>query len=124
MIRGVHTMYYSSDPDGTRAFLRDVIGFPATDVGEGWLIFELPQADMGVHPAHPGERSAANTHDVSFYCDDIHGTVAGLKAKGVEFTEDVHDEGFGLVTHFRIPGGLHVQLYEPQYHTPQRAAWT
>src|SRR5206468_9190728 len=55
MIRGVHTMFYTSEPEALRAFLRDKLGFPATDVGGGWLIFDLPEADMGCHPADPGE---------------------------------------------------------------------
>ena len=38
MIRSVHTMFYSSEPEALRAFLRDKLGFPATDVGGGWLI--------------------------------------------------------------------------------------
>lgn len=33
MIRGVHTMFYSSDAEAPRAFIRDKLGFPATDVG-------------------------------------------------------------------------------------------
>ena len=49
MIRGVHTMFYSSEPGALRAFLRDKLGFSATDVGEGWLIFDVPEADMGCH---------------------------------------------------------------------------
>jgi hypothetical protein len=51
MIKGVHTMFYSSDAEGLRTFLRDKLGFKATDVGEGWLIFDLPEADMGCHPS-------------------------------------------------------------------------
>ena len=48
MIRGVHTMFYSSEPEALRAFLRDKLGLTSyTDVGEGWLIFDLPEADMG-----------------------------------------------------------------------------
>ena len=50
MIRGVHTMFYTSDAEATRAFIRDKLGFPYTDVHDGWLIFELPEADMGCHP--------------------------------------------------------------------------
>ena len=50
MIRGVHAMFYSSKADALRAFLRDTLGFRGTDVGEGWLIFDVPEADMGVHP--------------------------------------------------------------------------
>jgi catechol 2,3-dioxygenase-like lactoylglutathione lyase family enzyme len=111
-------MFYSSEPDALRAFLRDKLGFPATDVGGGWLIFDLPEADMGVHPvekdpAHPGPPSG--TSDISFYCDDIHRTMGELRAKGVEFTADVEDHGYGLVTFFKVPGGFTVQLYQPQY---------
>jgi len=42
MIRGVHTMFYSSQADALRAFLRDKLGLSATDIGQGWLIFDLP----------------------------------------------------------------------------------
>ena len=58
MIRGVHTMFYTSEPEALRAFLRDKLGFPATDVGGGWLIFDLPEADMGCHPAEESEEPA------------------------------------------------------------------
>ena len=115
MIKGVHTMFYSSQPEELRAFIRDKLGFPFTDVGDGWLIFDLPEADMGCHPADPVEGEPAGTHSISFYCDDIQKTVAELRQRGVEFTADVSDQGYGLVTHFKMPGGVVVQLYEPRY---------
>ena len=115
MIKGVHTMFYSSQADEMRAFLRDKLGFPATDVGEGWLIFDMPEADMGVHPAEPGQGPPAGTHAISFYCDDVEKTVAELKSRGVEFTMPVTDFGYGLVTHFKMPGDVEVQLYQPLY---------
>ena len=117
MIRGVHTMFYSSQPDATRAFLRDKLGFAATDVGGGWLIFGLPEAEMGCHPTEKedGNSVASGTPDISFYCDDIEKTVAELKAKGVEFTAPVADHGYGLVTFFKVPGDFQVQLYQPRY---------
>ena len=117
MIRGVHTMFYTSEPEALRAFLRDKLGFSATDVGEGWLIFDMPEADMGCHPADPSRAHGEpnGTHNISFYCDDIETTVAELKAKGVEFTKDIHDAGFGLATRFRVPGDFEIQLYQPHY---------
>ena len=115
MIKGVHTMFYSTAPDELRAFIRDKLGFPYTDVGDGWLIFDLPEADMGCHPAEDIEGESSGTHSISFYCDDIEKTVAELKQRGVEFTEDVQDVGYGLATHFRVPGGFQVQLYQPRY---------
>jgi catechol 2,3-dioxygenase-like lactoylglutathione lyase family enzyme len=117
MIRGVHTMFYTSEPEALRTFLRDKLGLPATDVGDGWLIFDLPEADMGCHPADPagahGEPSG--THSISFYCDDIRKTADELRRKGVEFVDDVSDRGYGLVTHFKVPGDFTVELYQPKY---------
>jgi catechol 2,3-dioxygenase-like lactoylglutathione lyase family enzyme len=115
MIRGVHTMFYSSEPEALRAFLRDKLGFLFTDVGEGWLIFDLPEADMGCHPADTKEGAPSGTHHISFYCDNIEKTVAELKGRGVEFVDAIADHGYGLVTHFKMPGGFQVQLYEPRY---------
>ena len=51
MIKGVHTMFYSSEVEELRTFIRDKLGFRGTDVGGGWLIFDIPEADMGCHPA-------------------------------------------------------------------------
>ena len=122
MITGVHTMFYSSKPEELRAFIRDKLGFSYTDVGEGWLIFDLPDAEMGCHPAEAQDGKRSGTHDISFYCDDIKKTVADLKARGVEFTDGIIDAGYGLVTHFKMPGDLEVQLFQPRYkrHTPSK----
>src|SRR5712692_4218229 len=118
MIRGIHGLFYSSDPGATRAFFKDQVKLPGSDIGEGWWIFDLPEGDLGVHPVDepkdPGGKDAGG-HDVSFYCDDIHGTVADLKSRGVPFTKDVEDHGYGLVTYFTAPGGVTVQLYQPRY---------
>lgn len=121
MIRGVHTMFYSSEPEALRAFLRDKLKFPYTDVGEGWLIFDLPEADMGCHPADTPAGAPSGTHNISFYCDDIEKTVAELQARGVEFTDPVANHGYGLVTFFKMPGNFKVQLYQPLYAKKQNA---
>ncbi|HEV3025699.1 MAG TPA: VOC family protein [Pirellulales bacterium] len=116
VIKGVHTMFYSSEPDALRTFLRETLRLPYTDVGQGWLIFDLPEADMGCHPSDPAQGgSPSGTQNISFYCDDIHKSVAELKARGVEFTHEIADHGYGLVTFFKVPGGFDVQLYQPRY---------
>ncbi|MGV9713543.1 VOC family protein [Gordonia sp. NPDC003424] len=114
MIRGMHAMFYSSDDGALREFLRDKLQLPGSDTGGGWLIFDAPEADLGVHPTD-GEQPPSGTADISFYCDDIEQTVAELTGRGVEFTGPVEDHGYGLVTHFHVPGGFTVQLYEPRY---------
>ena len=114
MIRGMHAMFYSSQADALRAFLRDKLGLCGTDVGGGWLIFNAPEADLGVHPTERGEPKSG-TADISFYCDDIALTVSEMRARGVEFTQDIEDHGYGLVTYFKVPGDFKVQLYQAKY---------
>jgi len=110
----MHAMFYSSEAKALRAFIKDKLAFASTDVGDGWLIFNPPEADLGVHPTDGGE-PPSGTMDVSFYCDDIEATVRELKGRGVEFTLPIEDHGFGPVTRFKVPGGFDVQLYQPKY---------
>lgn len=120
MIRGLHGLFYSSEPEAMRAFIRDKLKLPYMDTGDGWLIFDLPEGDVGVHPIDENGQPPSGTHDVSFYCDDIQGTVAELRSRGVQFDEEVADHGYGFVTYFTMPGNVKVQLYEPKYR--KRAA--
>jgi len=113
LITGVHTIIFTADAEADRAFFRDVLGLPSFDAGEGWLIFALPPAELAAHPA-----DGDGHHELYLMCDDVHATVEELKAKGVEFSRSVSDEGFGLVTGIRLPGGGELGLYEPRHPTP------
>jgi catechol 2,3-dioxygenase-like lactoylglutathione lyase family enzyme len=113
VITGAHAVMFSRDADGLRAFLRDVLGFANVDAGGGWLIFALPPAELAAHPSETGGR-----HELYLMCDDIEATVAELEAKGVELTRPVSDEGFGLMTAMRVPGGDELGLYEPRHASP------
>lgn len=93
---------------------KDKLGLAGTDVGGGWLIFNAPEADLGVHPTEDNG-VLSGTADISFYCDDIEQTVTELRSRGVEFTQEVEDHGYGFVTHFKAPGDFKVQLYQPKY---------
>jgi catechol 2,3-dioxygenase-like lactoylglutathione lyase family enzyme len=116
MIKGVHTMFYSSEAEALRAFIRDKLQLPYTDTGGGWLIFQFPEAELGCHPADTGDNGVADgTHVISFYGDDIQRTVAELKARGVEFSDEISDRDYGLSTHFKMPGDIEVELYQPHY---------
>ena len=118
MITGFHTIIYSDDAEATRAFLRDVLGWPHIDAGHGWLIFKAPPAEVGVHPAvsDEGERWATTPHhQLSLMCDDIETTVAELRAKGVTVDDEIQDQGFGLVTNLAVPGAGEMMLYQPRH---------
>ncbi len=80
-----------------------------TDIRDGWLVFDISEADLGVYPSNNAG------HSISFYCDDIHKTVQDLKSRGVEFSSSITDEKWGFLTHFRMPGNLEVELYQPKY---------
>lgn len=111
MITGAHTIVYATDADAARAFFRDVLGLSNVDAGDGWLLFRSPPAEFAVHPA--GEPS----HELYLMCDDIEKTVAELRAKGVVFTSEVSDRGWGRLTSFEVPGAGSLGLYEPRHPT-------
>jgi catechol 2,3-dioxygenase-like lactoylglutathione lyase family enzyme len=113
MITGAHAVIFARDPDAVRGFFRDVLGFRSVDAGGGWLIFALPPAELAAHPAAEDGR-----HEVYLMCDDVEATVAELEGKGVEFSRPVTDEGFGLVTAIKLPGGGELGLYEPRHPIP------
>ncbi len=120
MIKGLHITMFTPQAEELRSFFRDKLGFTFKDVGGGWLIFDMPSADIGCHPLDMEDVQSADHdgqayHDLSFYCDDIYETVAELKSRGVEFTSDIVDAGYGLTSQFSMPGGYQVLLYQPYY---------
>jgi predicted enzyme related to lactoylglutathione lyase len=118
MITGVHALIYTPKSDDVRAFFRDTLGLKHVDAGRGWLIFALPPAELGVHPADEAATGDdANFHELYLMCDDIHATVKELEGKGVKFVRPVTDAGFGLVTAIEMPGGGELGLYEPRHPT-------
>jgi catechol 2,3-dioxygenase-like lactoylglutathione lyase family enzyme len=117
VIGGVHALLYVEDADAARAFFRDVLGFGFVDSGDGWLIFALPPAELGIHPG-AGWGRAVGDHELFLMCHDLGGTIDELRAKDVEFVSDVAEEEWGRSVRFRIPGGVEMGLYEPKHASP------
>jgi predicted enzyme related to lactoylglutathione lyase len=117
VIAGVHALIYAEDAEATRAFLGDVLGLRSVDDGDGWLIFALPPAELGIHPGS-GWGQETGHHELFLMCHDVDRTVADLEAKGVEFVAPITDEGWGRVTRFRLPGGGEIGLYQPKHASP------
>jgi catechol 2,3-dioxygenase-like lactoylglutathione lyase family enzyme len=113
VITGTHVIIFSEDAEATRAFFRDVLGLPNVDAHDGWLIFKLPPAELGVHPE--GEFAPSGRHQLYIMCDNVEEQVEELKEKGVEFTSPIENQGFGLITTFRVPGGGEMCLYQPRH---------
>lgn len=114
-ITGAHVLLYTPEPDALRAVLRDALGWEHVDAGEGWLIFTLPPAELGVHPSDGSTR-----HEVSFLCDDVDATLAELREQGVEARGEPEDLGFGTGTTIALPGGVEALVYEPRHASPPR----
>ncbi|MBA3764547.1 MAG: VOC family protein [Actinobacteria bacterium] len=124
MITSIHTLIYSDDAAATRAFLRDVLGWPyVEDAGSepGWLIFGTGPGEMGVHPTHSvwegQEYNSPRHHQIALMCDDIEQTRSELEAKGATFSGPVADEGYGLVAMLEVPGADPISLYQPRHQT-------
>jgi predicted enzyme related to lactoylglutathione lyase len=114
-ITGAHVLLYTSEPEALRAVFRDVFGWKHVDAGEGWLIFALPPAELGVHPAEGPTFASGMRHQLSLMCDDINATARDLRSKGVEVNGDPEDEGWGITVMLGLPGGVQVMLYEPRH---------
>jgi len=110
MITGTHAILYSADAEADRAFLRDVLDFPYVDAGGGWLIFQLPPAELGVHPAEGPPAS-----ELYLMCDDLDATLAVLAARGVHSVGERAEERWGVRAWIPLPSGTRLGLYEPRH---------
>ena len=118
-ITGTHVVFYSTNADADRAFLRDVLGFKHVDAGHGWLIFAVPPAEGAVHP---GDAKTAQPHadgrmlgaSVYFMCDDVNVVVRALEAKKVKCAP-LQKERWGLRTAISLPSGGQIGLYQPTH---------
>src|SRR5262249_29052946 len=116
MISGVHTIIYSKQPDADRAFLRDVLGLPHVDVGEGWLIFGLPPSEVAIHPAEQN-----GVHELYLMCDDVQKFIAGMAKHGISCTA-AQNLGWGVRTQLSLPGGGKLGVYQPRHARPKSAS--
>ena len=84
------------------------------------MIFALPPTELAVHPGE-GWGLTIGQHMLFLMCHDVRATVAELERKGVEFVAPIEDEGYGLVTRFKLPGAGEMGLYEPRHASPLAA---
>jgi hypothetical protein len=113
VISGAHAIIYSKQPEADRAFLRDVLGLPHVDVGDGWLIFGLPPAEVAVHPSRKNDE-----HELFLMCDDVRAFVAAMRKRNVACAP-VQQMGWGSLTSVTLPGGGTLGVYEPRHARPK-----
>ncbi len=126
MITALHTLVYAHDPAAARDFFRDVLRFPATDTGGGWLIFRTGPSELGVHPSsweQAGESGGTDQRfDLSLICDDLESTMAELEERGAEFDGGVTQQSWGTTVQLVVPGAGSMTLYQPKYDPPALAS--
>ncbi len=122
MITAIHALIYSDDPPATRAFLREVLGWPFVQDPASepdWPIFRSGPSEIGVHPTagtwDGASLSHPKHHEVSLMCDDIEATRVQLEVRGAEFRSGTEDMGFGLGAMLKVPGADDILLYEPRH---------
>lgn len=113
MIIGAHSILYSKLPVADRAFLRDVLGFPSVDAGDGWLIFGLPPSEVAVHPSEKND-----VHEFYLMCDDVEALIADLGKHKVTCSP-VRNMGWGVLTQVSLPGGGKLGIYQPRHARPR-----
>jgi len=119
MITGAHAILYSTNAEADRAFLRDTLGLPGVDAGDGWLIFALPPAEVAIHPG-----AANGHHELYLMTDDVAALVASLRKRRIKVSP-VADRGWGLMTQVTLPGGGALGVYQPRHaRPPQRITRT
>lgn len=111
-ITGAHAIIYSRDAEADRAFLREVLSFPFVDVGQGWLIFAVPPAEVAVHPTDGEE-----CHELYLMVDDVHGFISSMTARGVACSAP-QDLRWGVLTQLTLPSGGRLGVYEPRHARP------
>ena len=109
MIKAAHAIVFTTDADADRAFFRDVLQMKNIDVGGGWLIFQLPPAEVAFHP---NDRN--DVHELYLVCDSLDAFMAKMAEHGVACTEP-KDEGWGVITSITLPGGGKLGVYEARH---------
>lgn len=113
MIIGAHSIIYSTNCDADRTFLRNVLKLPNVDVGDGWLIFGLPPAEVAVHPSGKND-----VHEFYLMCDNIETFIANMHEHAIT-CGPILDEGWGMLTQVTLPGGGSLGIYEPRHPRPE-----
>ena len=115
MIIGTHSVLYSRKPEADRAFLRDVLGLPHVDAGEGWLIFALPPGEVAVHPAR-----RSGPQELYLLCSDVTAFARAIRRRRIR-CDVVRSPSWGRLTYVRLPGGGRLGVYEPRHPRPARS---
>ena len=112
MITGTHAIIYSKDAEADKNFFRDVLKLTNVDVGKGWLIFGLPPSELAVHPS-----TEDSFHELYLMCDDIQIFIQQMEKNKI-VCSPAQDQGWGILTELKLPGGGKLGVYQPRHERP------
>lgn len=113
MIVGTHAIIYSKNAEADKEFFKKVLKLTNVDVGDGWLIFGLPPSELAVHPADDN-----GPHELYLMCDDIKSFVDEMSKHSIICSE-LQDQGWGILTQLKLPGGGSLGVYQPRHERPE-----
>ena len=103
---------YVNDQERAIDFYVNKLGFEKTNdqvfgEGERWVQVSTPDGPttLSIHLGSVYGKTPGEFSGYVFYSDDVRGTVADLKSKGVEITEEANDQMWGVQAQFKDPDG-------------------
>lgn len=106
-------MVVVKDMARSTAFYRDVLGLKVSMESPEWTQLDAGNIAVGLHAE--SDRLKVEPREAvqfGFEVADVQKAAAELKAKGVKFVMEPHQEDFGWLAIFKDPDGHHIQLYK------------
>jgi len=101
------------DMERSVAFYRDIVGLKVEMHTPYWSSLSAGNITLGLHPESAHAKATPGMGcSFGFEVSDIHNVVGELKMKGVTFSMEPRDDGFGWLAIFNDPDGYPVQLVQ------------
>src|SRR5439155_1938489 len=101
---------FTSDVEQMRHFYRDLVGLRIASESPFFVEFQSDGAALSLLAVRPAQRREI---ELCFETHDVELEASALRARGVDFLDEIRQQEFGKVIHFRDPEGSLLSLLEP-----------
>lgn len=120
-VRGIGGIFFKSDnAENLRAWYKRHLGIDSGDYGKmfRWRSQDNPEQEhLTVWAVFPAKSSYfgsdSNRFMMNYIVDDLHATIAELRADGVAVDEKIEESEFGKFGWITDPDGNRIELWEP-----------
>ncbi|MGE6632048.1 VOC family protein [Bacillus sp. NPDC077027] len=116
-----YTILYVTDVERSIHFYQDLLGFPVKLRVESYVEFDTGEVTLAINSREdvkeaiglpvPDTQTASQTFEVGFVTDDVHGTIASLKQKGVPILKEPVKKPWGqTVAYVTDPDGHFIEI--------------